>query len=137
MKAKLRLLLLAPVVAGALTIVLAGTGVPAASACVPPNCPVIKAPIVSTSAATGVTSSTATLNGTVNPNGTTATCVFEYGPTAGYGYRTSNQTVAPSQTSKRSSPADKGRWRAVAAAAAAHANRHAAKSRTHARNAPP
>ncbi len=42
-------------------------------------------PAVITSAATGVTFDTATLNGSVNPAGQAATYQFEYGTTAGYG----------------------------------------------------
>ena len=43
-------------------------------------------PSVSTLAATAVTSSAATLNGSVNPNGPAVLqCSFEYGPTAAYG----------------------------------------------------
>jgi phosphodiesterase/alkaline phosphatase D-like protein len=42
-------------------------------------------PSATTNAATGVTSSYATLNGTVNANGETTTVYFEYGPTASYG----------------------------------------------------
>ncbi|MFH1954025.1 MAG: right-handed parallel beta-helix repeat-containing protein [Pseudomonadota bacterium] len=42
-------------------------------------------PSVSTDAATSVTSSSATLNGTVNPNGTSTTVTFEYGTSASYG----------------------------------------------------
>lgn len=44
-----------------------------------------QAPAVTTAAATGVTSSAATLNGTVNPEGQAATYHFEYGPTTAYG----------------------------------------------------
>lgn len=43
------------------------------------------APAVSTQPATMVTSSAATLNGTVNPNGSNSTAYFEYGITTGYG----------------------------------------------------
>jgi hypothetical protein len=42
-------------------------------------------PTVSTLAATNVTSNGATLNGTVNPNGTSTTAAFEYGLTTSYG----------------------------------------------------
>ncbi len=44
--------------------------------------------VVSTNAATNVTSSSATLNGTVNPNGLTTSVHFEYGPTTSYGFST-------------------------------------------------
>ena len=43
------------------------------------------APSASTSEATSVTSGSATLNGAVNPNGTSTAVVFEYGTTTGYG----------------------------------------------------
>jgi hypothetical protein len=46
------------------------------------------APAVSTSAATGVTSSGATLNGTVNPEGQSTTYQFDYGTTTSYGSST-------------------------------------------------
>ncbi len=45
-------------------------------------------PVVTTKTATNVTSSTATLNGSVNPNGATTTVHFEYGLTTGYGSST-------------------------------------------------
>lgn len=43
------------------------------------------APVVTTGTASGVTSSGATLNGTVNPEGASATYQFEYGATTAYG----------------------------------------------------
>ena len=49
-------------------------------------------PVVATSPATLVTSSNATLNGTVNPKGAATTAWFEYGPTVSYG----SSTVATS-----------------------------------------
>ncbi|MFB0516682.1 MAG: T9SS type A sorting domain-containing protein, partial [Candidatus Neomarinimicrobiota bacterium] len=51
------------------------------------------APIVSTDPATSVTSTTATLNGTINPNGLTTDCYFEYGATISYGSQTSSQNI--------------------------------------------
>ena len=42
-------------------------------------------PVVVTSAASAVTTNAATLNGTINPNGQTATAWFEYGLTTAYG----------------------------------------------------
>jgi len=42
-------------------------------------------PAVLTGAATALSSTTATLNATVNPNGADTTCRFEYGPTVSYG----------------------------------------------------
>jgi large repetitive protein len=47
--------------------------------------PLSAAPICVTAAATGVTSNSATLNGTVNANGANATVSFEYGLTVAYG----------------------------------------------------
>jgi len=43
------------------------------------------APFVTTTPATNVTRTSATLNGTVNPNGLSATVFFEYGATTNYG----------------------------------------------------
>jgi len=45
----------------------------------------LAAPIVTTNAATSVTTTGATLNGTVNANGTSSTATFEYGTTTAYG----------------------------------------------------
>jgi hypothetical protein len=42
-------------------------------------------PAITTPAASGITSTSATLHGTVNPNGDTTTAFFEYGPTTAYG----------------------------------------------------
>jgi hypothetical protein len=50
-----------------------------------PSAPTPVPPTVRTSPASGVDGSSATLNGTVNPNGLTTTYRFEYGTTAGYG----------------------------------------------------
>jgi hypothetical protein len=46
------------------------------------------APRVTTDAATALSSTGATLNGTVNPNGNATTYYFEYGPTTAYGTKT-------------------------------------------------
>jgi hypothetical protein len=46
------------------------------------------AAVVSTAAATDVTSSGATLNGTVNPEGQATVYAFQWGPTTGYGLET-------------------------------------------------
>ena len=46
------------------------------------------APRVTTEAATALSSTGATLNGTVNPNGNATTYYFEYGPTKTYGTKT-------------------------------------------------
>lgn len=50
-------------------------------------------PSASTGSASNVTSSTATLNGTVNPNGTATDYYFEYGPTTSYGFVTSTESA--------------------------------------------
>ena len=42
-------------------------------------------PLANTSAATNVGTTTATLNGIINPNGSTTTYIFEYGASTGYG----------------------------------------------------
>ncbi len=51
-------------------------------------------PIVTTRTATNVTSSTATLNGSVNPNGATTTVHFEYGLTTSYGSSTATHSFS-------------------------------------------
>ena len=55
--------------------------------------PPVTAPTVTTGSASAVTSTSATLNGTVNPNGSTTTYYFEYGTTASYGVITSSTSV--------------------------------------------
>ncbi len=50
-------------------------------------------PLVTTGAASGVGATTATLNGTVDPQGLTTTTYFEYGSTTSYGSRTATQTL--------------------------------------------
>jgi trimeric autotransporter adhesin len=50
-------------------------------------------PIVTTGSPSSVTSNSATLNGTVNPNGSTTTYFFEYGLTTAYGSTTSTQNA--------------------------------------------
>jgi hypothetical protein len=56
----------------------------------PQYCP---PPHVRTGPAKHVTSTSATLTGTVNPNGSATTCHFEYGPTEAYGSTTPVQHV--------------------------------------------
>ncbi|MHB8481739.1 MAG: beta strand repeat-containing protein, partial [Nitrospiria bacterium] len=56
------------------------------------------APVVTTGSATSITSSGATLNGSVNPNGVTATAWFEYGLSGTYGTTTANQSLAAGST---------------------------------------
>jgi hypothetical protein len=50
---------------------------------------------VTTSAATGVTQTSATLNGSVNPAGAPVAVHFEFGPTTAYGSSTATQTLGP------------------------------------------
>lgn len=54
------------------------------------------APVATTSAASGVSSSTATLNGTVNANGLSTTVSFQYGLTTSYGTSVSASTLTSS-----------------------------------------
>jgi hypothetical protein len=61
------------------------------------SCPVT-APTVTTSAATGVGRTVATLSGTVNPNGSSTTAYFEWGTTTGYGTTTFTQNVGSGTT---------------------------------------
>src|SRR5437763_16536348 len=56
----------------------------------PQYCP---PPKVRTGPAKHVTSTSATLTGTVNPNGSATTCFFEYGKTKAYGSTTPTQDV--------------------------------------------
>ena len=55
------------------------------------------APVVTTSAASGVTCTAATLNGTVNPEGAATTYQFQYGTSTSYG------SVAPASTASAGS----------------------------------
>ena len=66
------------------------------------HCPV---PLVTTVSATSVSGGSATLNGTVNPNGSSTTYYFQYGTTTSYGSTTSS-TGAGSGTSNISVSAD-------------------------------
>ena len=53
---------------------------------------------VTTNAASNLTSSSATLNGTVNPSGLTTTVHFEYGTTTNYGHATPNRNYTGNTT---------------------------------------
>lgn len=55
-------------------------------------------PIVSTNPATNVSNFSATINGTVNPNGLTTAVYFEYGTTTNYGSNTATQNYSGSTT---------------------------------------
>jgi hypothetical protein len=61
------------------------------------------APTATTQPATNVTATSATLNGTVAPNGEPTTYHFEYGTTTAYGSRTPEQTVTGNKSKKVSS----------------------------------
>src|SRR5438477_5105111 len=50
-------------------------------------------PTVTTNAASGVAQTSATLKGTVNPNGTATSVSFEYGTTTSYGSTTASQAI--------------------------------------------
>jgi hypothetical protein len=56
------------------------------------------APLMTTTAATNVTSFSATLNGTVNPNGLTTSVYFQYGTTTNYGSTTASQSYTGNTT---------------------------------------
>jgi Calx-beta domain len=62
------------------------------------------APFVTTGAATNITNTDATLNGTVNPNGAATTYYFQYGTSTSYGSQTGSQS-AGSDTSDHPSSA--------------------------------
>ncbi len=59
------------------------------------SCPV---PVVTTDPATAISTTGATLNGTVNPSGQATTASFEWGTTASYGQSTSVQAVGSGST---------------------------------------
>jgi phosphodiesterase/alkaline phosphatase D-like protein len=55
-------------------------------------------PVVTTNPATNVTSSSATLNGTVNPNGLVTSVYFQYGTTTNYGFTTASVSYTGNTT---------------------------------------
>ena len=59
----------------------------------------LAAPVVTTLAATNVGTTTATLNATVNPNGSTATALFQSGTSASYGTNSPITLTAPAGVS--------------------------------------
>ncbi|MBK8035659.1 MAG: cadherin-like beta sandwich domain-containing protein [Verrucomicrobiaceae bacterium] len=59
----------------------------------------LAAPVVTTLAATNVGTTTATLNATVNPNGSTATAMFQSGTSASYGTNSPITLTAPAGVS--------------------------------------
>src|SRR5262249_55133713 len=60
--------------------------------------PTAGAPGASTNPATKIASFSATLNGTVNPNGFTTSVHFQYGTTTSYGWATSNRSYSGNTT---------------------------------------
>jgi hypothetical protein len=68
-----------------------------AAGAAPPGALAAGKPVVTTGAAASVTQATATLTGTVTPNGAPATYFFQYGPTTLYGAQ-SAATAAPAKT---------------------------------------
>ncbi len=62
-------------------------------------------PTVTTNPATDVGPSGATLNGTVNPNGSATTAFFQYGPTTSYGSQTATQSFGAGTTAQPMSAA--------------------------------
>jgi len=57
------------------------------------------APTVTTSPATTITDTAATLNGSVNPNGSATNYAFQWGPTNGYGHETTLTSAGSGTTS--------------------------------------
>ena len=66
-------------------------------------------PTVKTGAATNRTNTSVVLNGTVNPNGSSTTYVFEYGLTPAYGLATASHS-AGSGTKATSAPVARPNW---------------------------
>ncbi|MBW8878513.1 MAG: S-layer homology domain-containing protein [Acidobacteria bacterium] len=63
-----------------------------------PGCGQTPPPSVTTTPASGISQSAATLNGTVNPNGASTNAYFEWGTTTGYGNTTFSQNVGSGTT---------------------------------------
>jgi hypothetical protein len=59
-------------------------------------------PVVTTGAATSIAATSATLNGTVNPENQPTTYHFEYGTTTGHSTRSPDQTVSPTDYASHS-----------------------------------
>ena len=59
-----------------------------------------QAPSVSTSSASSISTTSATLNGSVNPNGLSTSCYFEYGTSTSYGSTTSSQSLGSGSSSQ-------------------------------------
>jgi hypothetical protein len=60
-------------------------------------------PVVSTESASSVTASSATLNGSVDPNGRATTYYFDYGTSTGYGARTATRSAGSSTSAQHAS----------------------------------
>ena len=73
------------------------TFTPTATATFTPT-PTCAAPVATTNAASSIASNSATLNGTVDPNGCSTTVRFGYGRTTSYGSTTANQTKTGNTT---------------------------------------
>jgi kumamolisin len=73
--------------AGASQIAVSGTGLP-----------VPVAPVVTTSLASSITGTSATLGATVNPGGVPVSVYFEYGPTTAYGFVTGTDSIQSGTT---------------------------------------
>jgi hypothetical protein len=58
------------------------------------------APIVTTGTAHSVTTTSATVTGTVNPNGLSTTFSFQFGTTTGYGFQTSAKSIGSGDTAQ-------------------------------------
>lgn len=67
-----------------------------------------ESPVVTTTAPTGVSSSGATLDGTVNPEGESTTYKFDYGTTTGYGSSTTAQSAGSGSSAENESAAISG-----------------------------
>lgn len=92
-----KLITLLPAVAIAM-LALSGATASAAGVCsssTPQYCP---APVVVTGTATSVTTTSATLGGTVNPGGAATSCAFVYGTTTNYGKVSSVLTIPAGTT---------------------------------------
>ncbi len=61
-------------------------------------------PIVTTEAATAITGTGATLNASVNPNGSPATVFFQWGPTTNYGSNTTSVVLSTNLASSNAVP---------------------------------
>jgi hypothetical protein len=70
----------------------------ASSSCVR-TIPITASPIVTTTSASSISQSAATLGGTVNPRGASTSAYFEWGTTTGYGNTTYSQNVGAGTTS--------------------------------------